>query len=315
MNYSAKVDRIYTDGACSGNPGVGGWGVVINFSDGTTQELGGRNPDTTNNQMELAGAIAGLEFWQQNQVEPVQLHTDSKYVIDGITKWIKGWKQNNWKTSAKQPVKNQELWQTLDQLNSPKVSWHWVKGHSGERDNERCDEIARHEISRKDISPKNSKELSLKKSDSKSLNQPSKLMSKLDIDLPKDVINNSAKQSLEKLLAKLKFDLNGLIPAIAQDANDGTVLMMAWMNAESIALTLQTREVHYWSRSRAELWHKGATSGHTQKVRQFYYDCDADVVLIKIDQTGDIACHTGVRSCFFNEVKIDDLTSQNSSDL
>ncbi len=100
----------------------------------------------------------------------------------------------------------------------------------------------------------------------------------------------------------LKFNSQGLIPAIAQDAQDGTVLMMAWMNAEAIALTIATKEVHYWSRSRSEMWHKGATSGHIQKVKQLFYDCDADVLLLKIEQVGDIACHTGVRSCFFNEV-------------
>lgn len=105
-------------------------------------------------------------------------------------------------------------------------------------------------------------------------------------------------------LAKLKFDANGLIPAIAQDYRDGAVLMMAWMNKEAIELTLKTGEVHYWSRSRSELWHKGATSGHIQKVQQFYYDCDGDTILIKIEQIGDIACHTGARSCFFTEVKI-----------
>ncbi len=111
---------------------------------------------------------------------------------------------------------------------------------------------------------------------------------------------------IQQLLANLKFDEKGLIPAIAQDADDGTVLMMAWMNAESLALTITTGEVHYWSRSRSELWHKGATSGHIQKVKHFYYDCDADVVLIKIEQVGNIACHTGARSCFFTEVKIYD---------
>ena len=100
----------------------------------------------------------------------------------------------------------------------------------------------------------------------------------------------------------LKFNEKGLIPAIAQDAKDGTILMMAWMNKDSIQKTLETREVHYWSRSRSELWHKGATSGHIQKVKQIYYDCDADTLLIKIEQIGDIACHTGVRSCFFNSV-------------
>ncbi len=100
----------------------------------------------------------------------------------------------------------------------------------------------------------------------------------------------------------LKFNEKGLIPAIAQDAEDGTILMMAWMNQESIQKTLETREVHYWSRSRSELWHKGETSGHLQKVKAIFYDCDADALLIKIEQVGNIACHTGARSCFFNEV-------------
>ncbi|MGB3532960.1 MAG: phosphoribosyl-AMP cyclohydrolase [Microcoleaceae cyanobacterium] len=102
----------------------------------------------------------------------------------------------------------------------------------------------------------------------------------------------------------LKFNDKGLIPAIAQDAKDGTVLMMAWMNKDSIQKTLETKEVHYWSRSRSELWHKGATSGHIQTVKEIYYDCDADTLLIKLDQAGDIACHTGKRSCFFNSVRL-----------
>ena len=101
----------------------------------------------------------------------------------------------------------------------------------------------------------------------------------------------------------LKFNAQGLIPAIAQDAEDGTILMMAWMNKESIQKTLETQEVHYWSRSRSELWHKGATSGHIQKLKSLYYDCDADTLLLKIEQIGNIACHTGARSCFFQEVK------------
>ncbi len=281
---SLKITSIYTDGACSGNPGAGGWGVVINFSDGTSRELGGSNAQTTNNQMELAGAIAGLEFWQELDPEQsVQLFTDSKYVIDGITKWIKGWKKNSWQTSSKQPVKNKELWQSLDLLNSAKVSWHWVQGHSGDRDNERCDAIARNEISK--------------------ANQPHKPEISQNRFETRAVDSSLEQLTVKQLLTKLKFDSNGLIPAIAQDDQDGTVLMMAWMNAESITLTIQTREVHYWSRSRSELWHKGATSGHIQKVKHFYYDCDADAVLIKIEQVGDIACHTGVRSCFFNEFK------------
>jgi phosphoribosyl-AMP cyclohydrolase/phosphoribosyl-ATP pyrophosphohydrolase/phosphoribosyl-AMP cyclohydrolase len=100
----------------------------------------------------------------------------------------------------------------------------------------------------------------------------------------------------------LKFNEQGLIPAIAQDHLDGTILMMAWMNKESIKQTLLTKEAHYWSRSRQELWHKGATSGHIQKVNAIFYDCDGDTLLLKIEQVGNIACHTGKRSCFFNTV-------------
>ena len=100
---------------------------------------------------------------------------------------------------------------------------------------------------------------------------------------------------------QLRFNEAGLIPAIAQDWLDGAVLMVAWMNQDAIEHTLQTGEVHYWSRSRQELWHKGATSGHTQTLRGLRYDCDADVLLLTIEQTGDIACHTGARSCFYEE--------------
>jgi ribonuclease HI len=139
-----KIISIHTDGACSKNPGPGGWGVVIHFSDGTIKELGGGIRETTNNQMELQGAIAALEFLAaQKQSTPVDLYTDSKYVLDGITKWIKGWKKNGWKTKDNKPVKNQEFWQQLDPLNSANIRWHWVEGHSGDPDNERCDAIAR----------------------------------------------------------------------------------------------------------------------------------------------------------------------------
>ncbi|MCA1903876.1 MAG: phosphoribosyl-AMP cyclohydrolase [Cyanobacteria bacterium M5B4] len=106
------------------------------------------------------------------------------------------------------------------------------------------------------------------------------------------------------LLQTLKFNSQGLIPVITQDAFDHTVLMMAWMNKEAITQTLVTGEVHYWSRSRQELWHKGATSGHIQKLHQFFYDCDADTILVKVEQVGNIACHTGARSCFFQEVPL-----------
>ena len=101
-------------------------------------------------------------------------------------------------------------------------------------------------------------------------------------------------------ISKLQFNEKGLIPAIAQDWLDGAVLMMAWMNQNALEQTLISGEVHYWSRSRKELWHKGATSGHTQKLKGIRYDCDSDVILLSIQQTGESACHTGTRSCFFN---------------
>ncbi len=102
-------------------------------------------------------------------------------------------------------------------------------------------------------------------------------------------------------IAALRFNEAGLIPAVAQDWLDGAVLMVAWMNREAIERTVESGEVHYWSRSRGELWHKGATSGHTQTLRGLRYDCDADVLLLSVEQTGDVACHTGARSCFYEE--------------
>jgi phosphoribosyl-AMP cyclohydrolase/phosphoribosyl-ATP pyrophosphohydrolase/phosphoribosyl-AMP cyclohydrolase len=103
-------------------------------------------------------------------------------------------------------------------------------------------------------------------------------------------------------IKKLKFDEKGLIPAIVQDYKDGTVLMLAYMNQESLQKTLETKEMWYWSRSRKVLWHKGDTSGNIQKVRELYYDCDADTILAKVEQVGGVACHTGKRSCFFNKI-------------
>ena len=131
---------IYTDGACRGNPGPGGWGALIKF-DITQKEIFGGQNNTTNNQMELSAAIEGLSTLK----EPcnVELFTDSRYVMDGITQWIQNWKKNNWKTSSKKEVKNKELWQKLDQLMSyHKVKWNWVKGHSGDPGNEVADLLA-----------------------------------------------------------------------------------------------------------------------------------------------------------------------------
>jgi len=143
-SQSRTIKSIYTDGACSGNPGRGGWGVVVYFSDGSIYEIGGKEAQTTNNRMELQAAIAALEFLQQSgQKESVELYTDSEYVKNGITKWIHGWKKKGWKTSTGKAVLNQDLWEELDALNRPQVQWRYVRGHAGNIGNERCDEIAR----------------------------------------------------------------------------------------------------------------------------------------------------------------------------
>jgi ribonuclease HI len=131
---------MYTDGACSGNPGPGGWGVLMTF-EGAEKEIYGGKSSTTNNQMELSAAIKGLTALK----EPcnVDLYTDSKYVINGITQYIHNWKKNNWRTAAKKEVKNQNLWQQLDELMTfHQVQWHWVKGHSGDAGNEMADLLA-----------------------------------------------------------------------------------------------------------------------------------------------------------------------------
>ena len=132
---------IYTDGACSGNPGPGGWGVVLRWKN-TEKELHGGDPQTTNNRMELMAAIQALEALK-GPVK-VSLHTDSTYLLNGITKWIGGWQRNGWLTSARKPVKNADLWRRLTEaINGHEITWHWVKGHAGEADNERADALAR----------------------------------------------------------------------------------------------------------------------------------------------------------------------------
>jgi len=132
---------IYTDGACSGNPGPGGWGAIMRWN-GTEKELKGGEPDTTNNRMELMAAIQALEAL--NRGVTADLYTDSTYVQKGITEWIHGWKKRGWKTAAKKPVKNEDLWRRLDEaISGHDVKWHWVKGHAGHPENERADELAR----------------------------------------------------------------------------------------------------------------------------------------------------------------------------
>ena len=136
--------EMFTDGACSGNPGPGGWGAILRMGD-REKELSGGEPATTNNRMELMGVISGLEALKRPC--KIRLHTDSKYVLDGATKWIHGWKKNGWRTADKKPVKNVELWQRLDAARAHhKIDWIWVKGHSGHAENERADELARLEV-------------------------------------------------------------------------------------------------------------------------------------------------------------------------
>ena len=136
---------VYTDGACSGNPGVGGWGVVIIKDNKDEVFLNGGDDNTTNNRMELTAAIEALKNFQTEQT--IKLITDSKYVKDGIQTWIQNWKKNGWKTSAKKPVKNKELWIELDELISRhNIIWEWIKGHAGNKYNEKADYLARRYI-------------------------------------------------------------------------------------------------------------------------------------------------------------------------
>ena len=138
------VVEIYTDGACSGNPGPGGWGAVMRYG-AHEKELCGGEAETTNNRMEMMAVIKALSALKKASV--VALYTDSKYVMDGITKWVPGWKARGWKTADKKPVKNQDLWEQIDALvQKHDVTFHWVKGHAGHPENERVDQLARDAI-------------------------------------------------------------------------------------------------------------------------------------------------------------------------
>lgn len=143
MSSDVTVD-IFTDGACRGNPGPGGWGALLRFN-GTEKELYGAEVMTTNNRMELMAAIRALDSLKRPC--RVRVTTDSKYVLQGITEWLVGWKRKNWKTASKQPVKNVDLWQELDRLVAPhQIEWHWVRGHTGHAENERADQLANRAI-------------------------------------------------------------------------------------------------------------------------------------------------------------------------
>lgn len=139
-----KIVEIYTDGACSGNPGPGGWGAILRYG-AIEKELSGGETPTTNNRMEMMAAIVALESLKRPS--EVALYTDSQYVKNGITAWMPGWKKNGWRTADKKPVKNSDLWQRLDHAaKQHRVAWHWVKGHAGHPENERADALARSAI-------------------------------------------------------------------------------------------------------------------------------------------------------------------------
>lgn len=146
INSNSPQDKIiiYTDGACSGNPGVGGWGAILMYNK-HEKKISGGNKETTNNQMEIRAVIEALKIIKKPS--QIIINTDSKYVMDGITKWIFGWKKNGWRTADRKAVKNSELWQELDhEVSRHKIEWRWVKGHSGDKYNDIADELAREAI-------------------------------------------------------------------------------------------------------------------------------------------------------------------------
>ncbi len=150
MSNRDRVE-IFTDGACSGNPGPGGWGAVLRWR-GHHRELSGGAAETTNNRMELMAAIRAVEALKRPA--RVDLHTDSTYLRDGITKWLSGWKANGWRTAAKKPVRNRDLWERLESaLEGHQVDWHWVRGHAGHPENERADALARAAVPRPGADP------------------------------------------------------------------------------------------------------------------------------------------------------------------
>jgi ribonuclease HI len=143
---SSKVIEIYTDGACSGNPGPGGWGALLRYN-GHEKEMNGGEADTTNNRMEMMAVIESLNALKKRS--DVKLYTDSKYVMQGVTQWLDGWKAKGWKTASKKPVKNVDLWKQIDEaVQAHDVEFFWVKGHAGHPENERADELARAGIPR-----------------------------------------------------------------------------------------------------------------------------------------------------------------------
>jgi len=184
-----RVVAAATDGACSGNPGPGGWGALIRFEDGSVEEFGGADPATTNNRMELQAALATLQRLAELPLHPdLTLRTDSKYLIDGLGSWMAGWKRKGWRTAAGKPVLNQDLWQALDQARLAEVPLRYVKGHSGDPDNDRVDQIAvAYSKGRKQTPP------------------PSASTSALPSAAPTQPLVDSAPVSLQKLLTRMEL--------------------------------------------------------------------------------------------------------------
>ena len=150
MPRAQKVLTIYTDGACSGNPGPGGWGALLVYGGREKELSGGTAKETTNNRMEMMAAIKALQSLKPDYAKKIIIYTDSKYLKDGITSWIHGWKKRGWKKSDKKPVLNVDLWQELDALVADKdIDWRWVKGHNGDPGNERADELATNAVPKK----------------------------------------------------------------------------------------------------------------------------------------------------------------------
>ena len=147
MNAFSPCIEIFVDGACSGNPGPGGWGVIMRLRQGAEKELSGSEAHTTNNRMELMAAIRGLEAVEKCQGQKIALYTDSMYLRDGMKQWMPKWKQNDWLDAVSRGIKNLDLWRRLDELSQKhEIEWHWVRGHSGHPENERADLLARNAI-------------------------------------------------------------------------------------------------------------------------------------------------------------------------
>ena len=223
----ANTTVAYTDGACKGNPGAGGWGAHLIFSDGRTQDLYGGDKETTNNRMELMGAIQALTHSPHEQ--NLEIWTDSSYVKKGITEWIEGWKKRGWKTASKKPVANQDLWQQLDDLCQKRdVDWHWVKGHAGHAGNEKADELANLGVTSKSevVATPNSQESAKKKEQIASDKKPSSSDDWLNFDpLGFDMMDDELENEIDQSSVDDSFNDNTYHPTSTTDMPEVQTVM------------------------------------------------------------------------------------------